>query len=186
VPFDSNGNPTRLSTGSGFWGIQPSFTAIFPTDPVVFFGTVGYTANIGRNVHTTAPLQQTCPSPPDPTNPCPNQTDIGFVDPGDSVNTSVGMGLSLNERTSVSFGFEFDYVFSTETESSLVDTTQDPNVVIKNKARSDPLYIGSFIFGWSYQISDNVGLNLNFQVGATDNAPDFVTTLRVPIRFDVF
>ena len=188
VPFDSNGNPKRLATGSGFWGIQPSFTAIFPTDPVVFFGTVGYTANIGQSVHSVSPIKQTqqCPNPPDPTNPCPNEADIGFVNPGDTINTSVGMGLSLNERTSVSFGFEFDYVFATTTEASLVDTTQDPNVVIKNKVKSDPLYIGSFIFGWSYQISDNVGLNLNFQVGATDNAPDFVTTLRVPIRFDVF
>src|SRR5262249_52501049 len=95
-------------------------------------------------------------------------------------------GLSLNERTSVSWGFEFDYVFPTDTETSLVDTTKDPPIVIKNKVRSDPLYIGSFIFGWSYQISENIGLNLNFQIGATDNAPDFQTTLRVPTRFDVF
>jgi hypothetical protein len=188
VPFDTNGEPKRLSTGSGFWGVQPSFTAIFPTDPVVFFGTVGYTANIGENVNKTNHVVQTCPNPPDPTNPCVpfDSLHIGDVDPGDSVNTSVGMGLSLNERTSVSFGFQFDYVFPTTQEASTTDTSTDPDTTLTSKAKSDPLYIGSFVFGWSYQISDNVGLNLNFQVGATDNAPDFVTTLRVPIRFDVF
>jgi hypothetical protein len=35
-------------------------------------------------------------------------------------------------------------------------------------------------------VSDNVGINLNFQVGATEAAPDFQTTLRVPIRLQVF
>ena len=185
VPFDQAGNPTRLSTGSGFWAVQPSFTAIFPTDPVVFFGTVGYTVNIGEHIGTTHNVQRLCSGqdPGDP--PCVNQdVFIGDVDPGDSVNTSVGMGLSLNERTSLSFGFQFDYVLPTTQQTSTHDNTNGNNLI--STVKSDPLYVGSFVFGWSYQISDNVGLNLNFSVGATDNAPDFESTIRVPIRFDVF
>jgi hypothetical protein len=94
------------------------------------------------------------------------------------------MGLSLNERTSVSLGFSFDYVFesSQETITDLGDGTGPSSTTF----HSDPLYVGSFQVGWSYQVSDNVGINLNFQVGATENAPDFQTTLRVPIRFQVF
>jgi hypothetical protein len=188
VPFDTQGNPTRLSTGSGFWAVQPSFTAIFPTDPVVFFGTVGYTVNVGEHIGKSHRIQRACPiDPPDPTCQDVDTTvQIGDVEPGDAVNTSVGMGLSLNERTSLSFGFQFDYVFSTTQQTISTDNTGGGNPPVSSKVHSDPLYVGSFVFGWSYQISDNIGLNLNFQVGATDNAPDFETTLRVPIRFDVF
>jgi hypothetical protein len=188
VPVDGQGNPLELATGSGFWAVQPSFTAIFPTDPVVFFGTVGYTINIADNINQT---RLTCV--PDPGGPAGNcdaadiTTDIGEVDPGDSINTSVGMGLSLNERTSVSFGFQFDYVFPTEQEVDqlIIDPVTGPRQVV-GTVESDSLYVGSFTMGWSYQISDNVGLNWNFQVGATESAPDFQTTLRVPIRFQVF
>jgi hypothetical protein len=90
------------------------------------------------------------------------------------VNASIGMGLSLNERASVSFGFSFDYVFETDQE---VNGTTVSN---------DPLYVGEFLMGGSYAVTDNVAINLNFTVGATEAAPDFQAMLRVPIRFDVF
>jgi hypothetical protein len=186
VDLDPLGNPTELATGSGFWAVQPSFTAIFPNDPVVFFGTVGYTVNIGEDVGTQRQITQDCVGQPVP--PCQvidQLVDIGEVEPGDSVNTSIGMGLSLNERTSVSLGFSFDYVFET-TQETFVDDLNDPAAGVNVEAESDPLYVGSFTAGWSYQVSDNVGINLNFQVGATEAAPDFQTTLRVPIRLQVF
>jgi hypothetical protein len=184
VDLDPQGNPTELATGSGFWAVQPSFTAIFPNDPVVFFGTVGYTINIGEDVGTQRQILQDCVGIPAPCDPIDTAVDIGDVDPGDSVNTSIGMGLSLNERTSVSLGFSFDYVFETTQESVFVDGFT--GAVTSVKSESDPLYVGSFTAGWSYQVSDNVGINLNFQVGATEAAPDFQTTLRVPIRLQVF
>jgi hypothetical protein len=187
IPLDANGNPTRLATGSGFWGVQPSFTAIFPTDPVVFFGSVGYTVNIAEDVNRQDTVLSNCTDPTDPAT-CTTSlsSDTREVDPGDSVNTSVGMGLSLNERTSVSIGFSFDYVFESEITTFFDDDTSDAVGPVKLKSKSDPLYAGSFQVGWSYQISDNVGLNLNFNVGATEDAPDFETSLRVPIRFNVF
>jgi hypothetical protein len=185
VDLDPQGNPTELATGSGFWAVQPSFTAIFPNDPVVFFGTVGYTLNIGDDIGKQRRIQRDCDGVPDPCDVVDTQVDIGEVEPGDSVNTSIGMGLSLNERTSVSLGFSFDYVFET-TQETVVDDLTDPDAPAAVRAESDPLYIGSFTAGWSYQVSDNVGINLNFQVGATESAPDFQTTLRVPIRLQVF
>lgn len=185
IPLDANGNPTRLATGSGFWAVQPSFTAIFPSDPVVFFGSVGYTANIGEDINRV----DTATRCTDPTNPATCTTlssTTGHVEPGDSVNTSIGMGLSLNERTSVSLGFSFDYVFRTELTTLFDDNTGDANPAVPLNSKSDPLYVGSFQVGWSYQVSDNIGVNLNFNVGATEAAPDFEAAIRVPIRFDVF
>ena len=185
VDLDPQGNPTELATGSGFWAVQPSLTAIFPNDPVVFFGTVGYTLNIGEHIGKQRQIVRDCDPADDTCEPVDTLVDIGDVEPGDSVNTSIGMGLSLNERTSVSLGFSFDYVFET-TQETVVDDQTDPLPEQAIKAESDPLYIGSFTAGWSYQVSDNVGINLNFQVGATEAAPDFQTTLRVPIRLQVF
>ncbi len=157
VDFDSEGVAQDLATGSGFWAVQPSVTTIFPSDPAVFFGNLGYTWNIERDVNETIA-----------------ETHIGNVDPGDSVNTTFGMGISLNERTSFSFGFEYNYVFETEQESNGVT------------AESDKLKVGSLLLGWSYQLTDDVGLNLNTAFGVTEDATDFRTTLRVPIRFDLF
>jgi len=185
IPLDAAGNPTRLSTGTGFWSVQPSFTAIFPTDPVVFFASVGYTWNASKDVNRTDSATR-CTDPANPATCTTLSSSTGNVDPGDAVNTSIGMGLSLNERTSVSLGFSFDYVFSTEQSTLFDDDTGDVNPPVAVKAKSDPLYVGSFQVGFSYQVSDNVGLNLNFDVGATEAAPDFEVGLRVPIRFDVF
>jgi hypothetical protein len=183
VDLDVNGDPEELATGSGFWGVQPSFTAIFPSDPVVFYGSVGYTINISDKINKSHTVVPECVDTTDPvTCPDPIQTTIGEVDPGDSVNASVGMGLSLNERASISLGFSFDYVFPTD-QDLIVDTGTGP---APRHVESDPLYVGEFLVGASYQVSDTVGLNLNFSVGATEAAPDFETTLRVPIRFQVF
>jgi len=185
IPLDSAGNPTRLATGSGFWAVQPSFTAIFPTDPVVFFGSVGYTSNIGKDINRTDTATG-CTDPTDLSTCTTLSSTTGHVEPGDSVNTSIGMGLSLNERTSVSLGFSFDYVFSTEVTTLFDNDTSDIVPAVPVTSKSDPLYVGSFQVGFSYQVSDNVGINLNFNVGATAAAPDFEAGIRVPIRFDVF
>jgi hypothetical protein len=184
VDFDTLGRPTELATGSGFWGVQPSITAIFPTDPVVFFGTFGYTINIGESVDETRLI-----TPPQ-LGALPISATIGDVDPGDSINLSLGMGLSLNEKFSFNLGFKYDYIFPTTQETTVVDPNpQGPNPPpppFTGETETDPLHAASFLVGWSYQISDAVGMNLNFEVGATDDANDFSVRLGVPIRFNLF
>lgn len=74
---------TELPTGSGFWGIQPSITAIMPSDPAVFFGTLSYMWNMDREI--------------------PGQ---GKLDPGDTIGFNVGIGIALNEKASFSVGYD--------------------------------------------------------------------------------
>ena len=50
IPLNNNGLLTRLPTGSGFWGVQPSLNAIFPSDPAVFYGNLSYLWNMKRDV----------------------------------------------------------------------------------------------------------------------------------------
>ncbi len=160
-PFDVGrdvlGLETELPTGSGFWAVEPSVTAIYSTDPAVFFANFGYLYNIGRDVETSVIGNR-----------------IGHVDPGDAFRLSFGMGLGLNERTSFSLGYEHSYILETSTEVNGVDVD------------SSELQVGSFLMGFSHRLSDRVGVNLNLAVGATEDAPDVRVTLRVPVTFNAF
>ena len=93
VPLDrATGLQTESPTGSGFWGLQPSLTVIFPSDPAVFFGSVNYMWNIERNVGVV------------------NDVDYGNFDPGDSYGFNFGMGLALNEKVSFSLGYDHSII----------------------------------------------------------------------------
>jgi hypothetical protein len=150
IPVDSFGQETKLPTGSGFNAVQPSVTIIYPSDPVVFYSNVGYTHNFQRSFAT-----------------------YGTIDPGDSVNASFGMSVSLNDATSFSLGYSHSMVF---------DTTQNGQVL----PGSQYLQVGSVDLGWSYIINDRVSLNLNASIGVTDDAPSDRVILRVPVAFDLF
>ena len=154
IPFDEFGVATGLATGSGFWGVQPSISFLLPSDPVVIYGGLGYLWNIGRDIDTVV-----------------GDVLVGNVDPGDAINASVGFGFALNPRFSFSLGYKHNYIFSTRTE--LGDTIQ----------RSNDIQVGSFNFGMSYRLSEKQSLNLGFQFGVTEDAPDVSIVVRIPLRF---
>jgi hypothetical protein len=79
-------------TGSGFIGIQPGLSMIFPSDPAVFFGGITYQYNIRRNIND------------------PDLNIVGKVDPGDIIGFNFGMGLGINEKASFSIGYDHSYV----------------------------------------------------------------------------
>lgn len=87
VPLDrATGLQEELPTGSGSWGVEPGLTAIFPSDPAVFFTHVSYLWNFE------------------------SETALGRIDPGDSVRVSMGMGFAINEKTSFSLGYDHNVV----------------------------------------------------------------------------
>lgn len=105
-PFDvpingATGLQLELPTGSGFYAFQPSVTAIYPSDPVVFFSNVGYLYNVGKNEGAR-----------------------GKIDPGDSISGSFGMGLSLNDKASFSIGYSHDTVFETTQNSRKLNNSR--------------------------------------------------------------
>ena len=101
-PFPGIFVQSQLPTGTGFYALQPSITALFPSDPAVFFGGASYIWNMKRHV---------------------NQA-IGDFDPGDGFTVNFGMGLSLNERASFSIGYEHDVFFKDKQNGQYVVNAQ--------------------------------------------------------------
>jgi Putative MetA-pathway of phenol degradation len=105
-PFDITTNSTTglqetLPTGSGYYAVQPSFTFIKPSDPVVFYGNLGYTYNAVTQAGGA----------------------IGEIDPGDAVNMGMGMGFSVNEKASFSLGYSHDMVLPTTQNGNTLPTS---------------------------------------------------------------
>lgn len=161
----ATGAPLQSATGAGFWGITPGLTVILPSEPAVLFGTIGYTFNLARKVNTRIPPVQ-----------------IDMVNPGDQINFSGGIGISLNDRTSFNFGYSHSYVFGTTTLLRQIDgTTGALSAEFSSKSRS--LQIGRLLFGITQKFSEKFQVNWSVQVGVTQDAPDVLSSLRVPISF---
>lgn len=161
IPRDELGRPTRAATGAGFWGITPSVTAILPSDPVVLFGTLGYTFNLGRKVDTRIP-----------------PVIIDYVDPGDAISASAGIGISFNQRTTLNIGYAHSWALGTRTRTRLIEPTAAwPDT---RTTRSRDLQIGRLLFGVTYRVTDRSSINWSVEIGATEDATDLRTVLRVP------
>lgn len=159
-PFDISRNvdgiENELATGSGFYSFEPSITALFPSAPAVFFANAGYLINFEDDV------DENIGSPASP-------IIIGNVDPGDAVRFSFGMAYSINERAAFTLGFKNDWILKTKTEIDGVTF------------KGNRLTIASLLLGYSYQLTPKTGINLNLELGMTDDAPDFLMTFRIPI-----
>ena len=159
------GLPLELPTGSGFQSIQPGITWLYPSDPVVFFGSLSYLHNIerhdvSRTVLTGAPPEfpQTVTEP------------IGDVEAGDIWGFNFGMGLALNEKAAISIGYD----------SSIIGRTKQNGEDAPGAVR---ITLGTLLLGASYRFSDTHTLNVALGVGVTRDTPDLSLTARIPITF---
>ena len=166
VPRNTLGIAQEAATGAGFWGITPNLTAILPSDPAVLFATLGYTFNLGRDVNSMI-----------------GTTLIERVQPGDAPSASLGIALSLNPRTSISFGYAHTWSMGTKMRFR---TTTNGVLGDEIETTSRDLQLGRFLFGVSYRTSPRTTINWNVELGATQDATDLRTTLRIPFTLDVF
>jgi hypothetical protein len=140
--------PTELPTGSGYFSIQPSITALYPTDPAVFFGNLSYSYNAETS------------------------TNVGKINPGDTLGLSFGMGFGVNERSSFSLGYSHKHVLDSE-----VDGVEIPG---------STLDIGQLLVGYSFKYSKRTTFNLSLGIGTTTDSQDVTLNFRVPMTFGLF
>lgn len=146
----------ELATGSGFWTFNPSLTFIYPTDPVVFFGNIGY-------LYTLEDYK--------------GGENFGDVDPGDAVRTNFGIGLGLNERSSLSISYSLDLFNRTEIEYR----SEETEFYQSSKIDGSDVTVGKLILGYSLKLPSGQPLSLSVGIGATDDASDTDLTFRVPV-----
>lgn len=156
VTYDEFGVATGLSTGSGFWAVQPGINFLLPSDPAVIFGSVGYLYHIPRNIDREI-----------------GGAFIGRVDPGDAISGNLGFGFALNPRFSFSMGYRHSYI---------MPSTQEIGGSVE---RSNRAHVGSFTFGMSYRLSPRQSVNFGFEFGATADAPDVAVTVRFPLSINL-
>jgi hypothetical protein len=166
VRRDANGSAQQIATGAGFLGISPSITAILPSEPAVLFATAGYTFNLAKHVKTVIP-----------------PVEIDRVNPGDAINATAGIGLALNDRTSLNLGYAHSWAFGTTTWTRALDPQTGAPVGGRIVTKSRDLQIGRFLFGVTQRFSKRLTVNWSVEVGATQDAPDVRTSLRIPIAF---
>lgn len=110
VPFDPITTlQTKLPTGTGFLGLQPGVIALFPSDPVVFFGGASYMYNVERDVGNG----------------------FGRISPGNVFDTNFGMGLALNEKASFSIGYQHSVVGKPSQEGQVSGTSLAPTSTLQ-------------------------------------------------------
>jgi hypothetical protein len=156
VGFRNDGIQTELPTGSGFYGLQPAVTMLYPSDPAVFFGTVSYLYTFSRsNVTRRTDL---------------GDENLGKVAPGGIFGFNFGMGLGLNEKSSFSIGYDHASVGKTKVAGQVA-------------AESVRVQLGTLLLGYSYRLNDNKTLNVTLGAGLTRDTPDVTLTVRMPISF---
>jgi hypothetical protein len=154
--FRNDGVQVNLPTGSGFYGLQPALTMLYPSDPAVFFGTVSYLHTFSRsNVVRNTDLG------PEP---------LGKVAPGGIFGFNFGMGLGLNEKSSFSIGYDHASVGRTRVQGQVA-------------ADSVRVQLGTLLLGYSYRLSEKRTLNVSLGAGLTRDTPDVTLTVRIPTTF---
>jgi hypothetical protein len=138
--------PSKPATGSGFAGTTNGFNALWRTDPVVFFLGSNYTHNFQDD-----------------------KGRFGDIDPGNSLETFLGLNVSLSERVGLSFSFLDSYTFETRVNSS--------------KTVGSSFNDGRLVLGTSIGVNPRTSLIFASAIGVTDDAPDFQFSLRVPFTF---
>ena len=152
-----NGLPIELPTGSGFQSLQPGITWLFPSDPVVFFGSLSYLHNFKRsNVSRTVIDGQ--------------RELLGDIEAGDIIGFNLGMGLALNEKAAISIGYD----------QSMIGKTKQNGKEVAGAVR---VTLGTLLLGGTYRFSDRVSLNVALGAGVTEDTPDVTFTARLPVSF---
>lgn len=146
----------ELPTGSGFYGVQPALTMLYPSDPAVFFGTVSYLHSFKRHNVTRRTTTGT--------------EDLGTIAPGGVFGFNFGMGLALNERSSFSIGYDHSSVGKTKQNG------QPTQAAVR-------VQLGTLLLGYSHRVDSKRSLNVSLGAGLTRDTPDVTLTVRMPTSF---
>jgi hypothetical protein len=148
---------SEVALGTGFNSIQGNLTAAKSSDPLVFFGNIGYTYNMPAN-HTI--------SANDPSNP--NATTVGHFNPGSAIEFQVGSILAINPDTSMTVSWDQRFTRATQLNGTEIPASY--------------LVEGTLRLGTSYMYAPGRTVDLSFGVGLTPDTPNLQFSVGFPWR----
>ena len=161
-------NAEGLPIGTGFWSVSGSLSATKAFDPIVLFGSLGYTYNIARNVTAVSivgiPSEGGILLRPEALN-----VDIKS---GDSVFFSLGAAVAMTGQLSMNFSFSDRIGFSTISSGQRVP--------------GSATNVGQFGAGITLGVSPSVTLDFLGSIGLTPDAPNFALGVSLIKSFSSF
>lgn len=136
----------QVPLGTGHWGARLGFATMRRLDPVVVFGGVSYFWNIARDVKG-----------------------YGTVDPGDTIQYSLGIAYALSQRFSLNARVEQSFTGKT-IKDGVGQSGSDMNAAT--------LYLGV-----SYVTQKGNALDFTVGSGLTEDSPDLTVKIGWPIKF---
>jgi len=154
-PFDINPED-EISTGNGYYALSAGASFSKQVDPVVLFWNVGLTYPFkldGLN-HTVA-----------------EGVVLDSVEPGSSVNASLGMGYALSYASSINMSFSYSYKLSTSYTYENISTTYETGDEVS----------ASFGLGMGINVSPKTTVSVSLAYSLTDTS--FSLSTRIPFNF---
>jgi hypothetical protein len=158
----SEGNlsvPERLSTGSGVWGASIGVSALTTIDPMVVYGSLTYFYNFQR---AFSDIDEAAGDQP------------GNAKLGSAIQFGAGVAFALNDKSSLNFSYTQRLIGRTRIQR----VGQAWQEVAGSQANVSMLNIGA-----TFSLSKATTLITNLGVGLTDDSPNMVLSVRVPVRF---
>ena len=158
-PYEINVN-SEVSSGSGFYSLGGGVSMSKVVDPVVLYGSLGYTM-----AFDVSGLNQPR-----------GRSDLKEVQPGDSINFSLGLAYALSYEVSLSASYQQSYNFTTD----FIFEDKDGNKIIAPSEDSTSSVVNTSI---GLRTSKNRIINFSFGFGLTEDSPDVLLGLSMPIDF---
>lgn len=160
-PYEIN-SATDLATGNGIYSLSTGLSASKTIDPIIAFGSVGYTYNFtetGLN-YKYGPSEET----------------IKEVDSGDYITASAGFAYSLSYMVSLNMSYQFSYAM-------------DSTYRFRNEASPSQEVAGGvssiFSIGMGFRVAKTQSVITSIAMGFTNDDPDFLISVRVPFELNL-
>ena len=142
-----------LSTGSGYYSLGVGANMSYVIDPVVLFGSLGYTYNFA--VHDIHQVR--------------GGRTLEDVEPGDTINFSMGFAYALSYDVSLATSYQMAY--------SLAPTYTFDNANLEGTEQTSSI----MNFSLGLRTSPDYIVNVNAGFGMTEDSPDVLLGLSVPL-----
>ena len=152
-PYKINPN-TEVSSGKGYYSLGGGVSMSRVIDPVVLFGSLGYTVAFNATGLNQAQSSRV----------------LTMVDPGDSLSFSFGLAYALSYDVSISGSYQQSYNFPSKFHF------QNGDVVESQDSTS-----GVMNMSLGLRTTSNNIVNLSFGFGLTPDAPDVLLGISIPV-----